>query len=251
MCWSTEARPSPQKAGEIPMPHAIQFSAGPKSKHIDALSIGLFGLTVGAITLGLHQLQLFGAEDEFDVLAVWIMALLFGGIVQIVAGFVEVRYDQQLGGTALTMYGFLWVGIALLGILQTVTHRGPHPYVEIPLLAAFACFSAVMVYLTGHKSFALCVLHMVITVTLSVVVMAKLGLVGETLPGVGHLLIGGLAFICAMGTLVNEFTTEIKIPLGRAPLKHRNHATNGKVKPAAVIPQANLTHLEESVLNLP
>jgi uncharacterized protein len=99
------------------MPDAIQFTAGPKSKHIDALSIGLFGLTVGAVTLGLHQLRLFGPEDTFDVMAVWIIALLFGGIVQIIAGFVEVRYDQQLGGTALTMYGFLWVGISTLGIL--------------------------------------------------------------------------------------------------------------------------------------
>ena len=157
------------------MPHAIEFSAGPKSKHIDALSIGLFGLTVGAITLGLHQLQLFGPEDEFDVLAVWIMALLFGGIVQIIAGFVEVRYDQQLGGTALTMYGFLWVGTSLLGILQTMSHKGPHPYVEIPLLASFACFSAVMVYLTGHKTLVLCLLHVVITATLSAVVLAKFG----------------------------------------------------------------------------
>lgn len=203
------------------MPHTIEFSAGPKSKHIDALSIGLFGLTVGAITLGLHQLHLFGSEDEFDVLAVWIMSLLFGGIVQIIAGFVEVRYDQQLGGTALTMYGFLWVGISVLGILQTVGHKGPHPYVEIPLLASFACFSAVMVYLTGHKTLVLCLLHMIITATLSVVVLSKIGVVGETLPGIGHLLIGTLAFIHAMGTLVNEFTTENRIPLGRPPLSRQ------------------------------
>jgi succinate-acetate transporter protein len=200
------------------MPHTIEFSAGPKSRHIDALSIGLFGLTVAAITLGLHQLGLFGQEDEFDVIAVWIMALLFGGIVQIIAGFVEVRYDQQLGGTALTMYGFLWVGTSLLGMLETLTHRGPHPYVEIPLLASFACFSAVMVYLTGHKTLVLCLLHVVITATLSAVVLAKLGIVGETLPGAGHLMIGGLAFVHAMGTLINEFTTENRIPLGRAPL---------------------------------
>jgi len=223
------------------------FSAGPKSKHIDALSIGLFGLTVGAITLGLHQLRLFGPEDQFDVMAVWIMALLFGGIVQIIAGFVEVRYDQQLGGTALTMYGFLWVGVSILGLLQTVSTKGPHPYVEIPLLASFACFSAVMVFLTGHKTFVLCLLHVVITATLSAVVLAKLGILGETLPGIGHLVIGGLAFIHAMGTLVNEFTTELTIPLGRAPLT-RSHA-NGKSQSAMV--SSRLTRIEESVLNLP
>ena len=99
---------------------------------------------------------------------------------------------------------------------------------EIPLLASFACFSAVMVYLTGHKTFVLCLLHVVITATLSAVVLAKLGLLGETLPGIGHLVIGGLAFVHAMGTLVNEFNTKITIPLGRAPL-NRYHA-NGKAK---------------------
>ena len=61
------------------------------------------------------------------MMAVWIMALIFGGIVQIIAGFVEVRYDQQLGGTALTMYGFLWVGTSLLGILQTMSQRARTP----------------------------------------------------------------------------------------------------------------------------
>jgi succinate-acetate transporter protein len=241
--------PSPSKPREIPMPHTIQFSAGPKSSHIDALSIGLFGLTVGAITLGFHQLRVFGREDQFDVLAVWIMALLFGGIVQIIAGFVEVRYDQQLGGTALTMYGFLWLGTSILGILQTMSNKGPHPYVEIPLLAVFACFSAVMVYLTGHKTFVLCLLHIVITATLTAVVLAKLGLLGETLPGIGHLLIGGLAFVHAMGTLVNEFTTQTMIPLGRAPL-HLKHV-NGRAVPTVDIPRANLSHIEEAVLNLP
>lgn len=223
------------------MPHALEFSAGPKSKHIDALSIGLFGLTVGAITLGLHQLQLFGREDEFDVVSVWIMALLFGGIVQIIAGFVEVRYDQQLGGTALTMYGFLWVGTSTLGILQALTQKGPHPYVEIPLLVSFALFSAVMVYLTGQKTLVLCLLHVVITATLSAVVLAKLGVLGERVAGIGHLAIGGLAFVHAMGTLVNEFTTENKIPLGRAPLNRNNN--NGK--------RVKFTNIEDSVLNLP
>ena len=88
---------------------------------------------------------------------------------------------------------------------------------EIPLLATFACFSAVMVYLTGHKTLVLCLLHVVITATLSAVVLSKLGLLSETIPGIGHLVIGGLAFVHAMGTLVNEFTTESKIPLGKAP----------------------------------
>jgi len=201
------------------MPHLEEFTAGPKSKHIDALSIGLFGLTVGALTLGLHQANWFGVtEDNYDHLTVWIMALIFGGIVQIVAGFVEVRYDQQLGGTALTMYGFLWVGISTLGILEATTNFEPHPYIEIPLIATFACFSAVMIYLTGQKTLVLCILHIVITGTLFTVVLAKFDLIGWLIPGLGHIAIAIVAFTHAMGTLVNEFTEGSKVPLGKPPI---------------------------------
>jgi len=194
------------------------FGAGPKSKHIDALAIGLFGLTVGAFTLGLHQCNWFGVtENSYDHATVWVMGLLFGGIVQIVAGFVEVRYDQQLGGTALTMYGFLWVGISTLGILESTMDFEPHPYLEIPLIATFACFSGVMIYLTGHKTLALCFLHIVITGTLFTVVLAKFGVIGYFIPGIGHLAIGAVAFVNAMGTLINEFPDSANVPLGRPP----------------------------------
>ena len=95
--------------------------------------------------------------------------------------------------------GFFCVGTATLGILQTFSGKGLHPWVEIPLLAAFACFSAMMVFLTVHKTLVLCLLHMVITATLTFVVLARLGFVGGTLPGMGYLAIGTLAFIDATG----------------------------------------------------
>lgn len=194
-------------------------TGGPKADHIDALSIGLFGLTVAAISLGLHQCGWFGSENTYDVATVWIMGLIFGGLVQVIAGFVEVRYDQQLGGTALTMYGFLWIGISTLGILEATSTFDPHPLLEVPLIGTFACFSAVMIYLTGHKSLLLCILHIVITLTLASVVMMKLELISELLPGVGHLAIGAVAFLTAMGTLINEFPDSANVPLGTPPLK--------------------------------
>jgi len=194
-------------------------TGGPKANHIDALSIGLFGLTVGALSLGLHQCEWFGLENAYDVATVWIMGLIFGGIVQVVAGFVEVRYDQQLGGTALTMYGFLWIGISTLGILEATSTFEPHPFLEVPLIGTFACFSAVMIYLTGHKSLLLCLLHVVITLTLSSVVLMKLGLISEFIPGIGHLAIGAVAFVTAMGVLINEFPDSANVPLGTPPLR--------------------------------
>jgi|GEM_PF-720491 len=199
--------------------HSYDAEIPHRHKHIDALSIGLFGLTVAAITLGLHQIGAFGGENEDLItrLGIAIMSFIFGGVVQVIAGFVEIKYDQQLGGTALTMYGFLWIGVASMGMLTTVEHAGPHPFVEIPLIATFAVFSAVMVYLTGMKNFVLMLMHICITVTLSLVVLAKFGLMSEVPAGIGHFCIAITAFVEAMGVLVNEFTGTAQVPLGGGP----------------------------------
>lgn len=66
---------------------------GSKEVKIDALSIGLFGLAVGATTLGLAQVGYISSQNA---LAVNIICLVFGGIVQILAGIVDIRDDKQM-----------------------------------------------------------------------------------------------------------------------------------------------------------
>jgi succinate-acetate transporter protein len=75
------------------------------SRRIDVLAIGLFGLAVGALTVGMAQI---GQIPEVDRVGVLVIALVFGGLVQVLAGIADIRYNEQLGGTALTMYGFFW-----------------------------------------------------------------------------------------------------------------------------------------------
>ena len=77
-----------------------------QTRRIDVLAIGLFGLAVGALTLGVAQL---GWIQHKNMVGALVIALIFGGIVQLLAGITDIRYNEQLGGTALTMYGFLWI----------------------------------------------------------------------------------------------------------------------------------------------
>ena len=49
------------------------------SRRIDVLAIGLFGLAVGALTLGVAQL---GGIPESDEVGTLVIALIFGGVVQ-------------------------------------------------------------------------------------------------------------------------------------------------------------------------
>ena len=187
------------------------------SRRIDVLVIGLFGLAVGALTVGMAQI---GEIPELDRVGVQVVALVFGGLVQVLAGVADIRYNEQLGGTALTMYGFFWftVSLAQLVSMSTTFHFDGALFVPINLVSVF--FSAVMIYLTAYRSVALSLLHAVITVTFLSTVRMRLNQISETLPGLAHLAVGTFAFYHAIGSLSQAYTGKAIVPLGPPLLHH-------------------------------
>ncbi len=181
---------------------------------IDVLSVGLFGLAVGALTLGFVQMGIIPHNDD---LAISIICLIFGGIVQVVAGIVDVRYHDQLGGTALTMYGFYWTSIFVVKILGLVEGFHWDNILFLPIVAVYAIFSAIMIYLTGHKSLVLMLLHIFITSVFIIDVFIKLNYSFEYYAGINHIIIGSIALYHAMVTLVNKYTGKAGYLLGKAP----------------------------------
>lgn len=187
------------------------------TRRIDVLAIGLFGLAVGALTLGMAQLRLIG---EGDKVGVFVIAMVFGGLVQLLAGVTDIRYNEQLGGTALTMYGFYWLTVFGAELLSESTAFNFDGLLYVPIKLVYLFFSAVMVYLTAYRSVALSLLHLVITLTFLAAVCVGLGLISKTLPGLGHLAIGVLAFYHAIASLSQAFTGTAIVPLG-APILYR------------------------------
>lgn len=181
------------------------------NRRIDVLAIGLFGLAVGALTVGLAQV---GRIPEVDKVGVLVIALVFGGLVQVLAGITDIRYNEQLGGTALTMYGFFWVTVSSAKLLSEGTSFHFDDMLYIPIDLVYLVFSAVMIYLTAFRSVTLSLLHVIITATFLAMVFARMGLISETLPGVGHLGIGVLAFYHAIASLSFAFTGKAIVPLG-------------------------------------
>jgi hypothetical protein len=181
------------------------------NRRIDVLAIGLFGLAVGALTVGLAQLGRIPEADKVGILAI---ALIFGGLVQVLAGITDIRYNEQLGGTALTMYGFFWMTVSFAKLLSEGTSFHFDDMLYIPIDLVYLIFSAVMIYLTAFRSMTLSILHVIITATFLTMVFARLGWISETLPGVGHLTIGILAFYHAIASLSFAFTGRAIVPLG-------------------------------------
>lgn len=184
---------------------------------MDVLAIGLFGLAVGALTLGSVQSGWIPARDE---MAVDIICLVFGGIVQLLAGLVDIRYHEQLGGTALTMYGFYWTTVFSTKIVGAIQGFHFDDLVYLPLVVIYAIFSGVMIYLTGHKSKTLMLLHMVITTVFIIDIMLKNGHKVVEIAGYLHLVIGLIALYHAVATLTDKFVGRYILPLG-TPVFHR------------------------------
>lgn len=185
---------------------------------IDVLSVGLFGLAVGALTLGFVQIGIIPHNDD---LAISIICLIFGGLVQVVAGMVDIKYHDQLGGTALTMYGFYWTSIFIVKILGLVEGFHWDNVLFLPIVTIYAIFSLVMIYLTGHKSLTLMLLHVFITGVFTIDVLVKLNYSLEYYAGIDHICIGTIALYHAMVTLVNKYTGKAGYLLGKAPFKFK------------------------------
>lgn len=192
-------------------------------RRFDVLAIGLFGLAVGALTLGVAQL---GGIPEQDRVGTLVIALAFGGIVQILAGLTDIRYHEQLGGTALTMYGFFWTTVCAAKLVSASTTFHLSMVLYAPINFVYFVFSAVMVYLTAYRNTALCVLHVVITATFFSTFLARLDMLTETIPGICHILVGLMAFYHAVGSLTFAFTGHELFPLG-PPLLRRQAERSG------------------------
>ena len=187
-------------------------------RRIDVLAIGLFGLAVGALTLGVAQL---GGIPDRDRIGTLVIALAFGGIVQILAGMTDIRYHEQLGGTALTMYGFFWTTVCTAKLVSASTNFQFDMVLFAPINLVYFFFSSVMVYLTAYRNATLCALHFVIATTFLLTFLARLDQIGELLPGIFHILVGLMAFYHAVASLTFAFTGHTLLPLGPALLHHR------------------------------
>lgn len=74
--------------------------------------VGLAGFGLTTLLLQLHNL---GLVSHGPVLA---MGLIFGGLAQFIAGFMEQKMGNNFGFTAFTSYGAFWIGLSIIWILN-------------------------------------------------------------------------------------------------------------------------------------
>jgi succinate-acetate transporter protein len=92
------------------------------------VGLGGFGLTT--LILQFHNIGLCGIGP---VLA---MGLIFGGLAQFIAGFMEQKLGNNFGFAAFTAYGAFWIGLGIIWICNHLgVYKASHTDVGFYLLA--------------------------------------------------------------------------------------------------------------------
>ena len=184
----------------------------------DRLAMGLFGLAVGAFTLGLAQL---GEIPERDHVGILIIVLACSGLMPFLAGMAMLRDHEPLCGIALATYGLFWITLCAAKLISESMdfHLSPILYGQLDVIY-FIC-AVVMVYHLAYRSTTLCLLFLMIAATCLLTVLAGLGLVREIIPGIGHIVVGLMALYHALGSVSLAFTGRELVPLGPPLLPRR------------------------------
>jgi hypothetical protein len=74
--------------------------------------VGLAGFGLTTLLLQFHNLGLIGLGPVVS------MGFIFGGLAQMIAGFLEQKMGNNFGFTAFTSYGAFWIGLGIIWILN-------------------------------------------------------------------------------------------------------------------------------------
>ncbi|RXE55664.1 hypothetical protein ABH15_05325 [Methanoculleus taiwanensis] len=173
------------------------------------LGLCAFGMTTMALSL--HNVGVIALGSP--ILA---MALLYGGIAQIIAGILEWKKNNTFGFVTFVSFGFFWVSFAAIAMLPILgLAKAPGPVELAAFLSVWGLF-AVGLFICTFK------MHRILQVTfLAVVLLVALLIAADltgnafilTLGGLTGLVAGGLALYIGLGQIINEVYGERIVPV--------------------------------------
>lgn len=89
-----------------------------ENKHGNPAVVGLAGFGITTLLLQFHNLGIAGTGVVFCA------AIMFGGIAQLIAGFLEFKCGNNFGFGAFVAYGTFWVGLGMIWLLSDLQAAG-------------------------------------------------------------------------------------------------------------------------------
>lgn len=173
------------------------------------LGLCAFGMTT--LLLSLHNAGLTGLSSPIIA-----MALLYGGIAQVIVGIMEWKKKNSFGMLTFGSFGFFWIAFATLLMLPVLgLAKAPQPVDLAAFLAIWGIFALGLFICTLR-------MHRLLQITLAAVVLLVVLLVAAQLTGsalvlmlggVMGIIAGALALYMGMGQLINEIYGSRVLPV--------------------------------------
>lgn len=156
---------------------------------------------------------------------VWGFAIFYGGLLQIIAGLVEIKRNNLFGFTAFLSYGGFWMSLGTAEILVRFTLMSQtipaqlsfiNPRAVQAMLALMGIFTFVMWLCTFKQNKALCVLFFSLMMTFFLLAAGVNDVRTEKAGGAFGIITSMGAFLIAGAELINDIVGGGKeiIPLG-------------------------------------
>lgn len=175
-------------------------------KIADPGPLGLAGFGITTCILSLINAGVASADGIGVVLG---LAMVYGGVVQLLAGMWEFRKGNTFGATAFSSYGAFWIAFYL------IVHAAPKSGVGL-----FLFFFGVLTFYLWIASFylnkALFYVFLLLTITFLLLAFHEFGILGSSaLGGWFGLATGLLALYTSAAGVINEVAGHTVLPIGK------------------------------------
>lgn len=173
------------------------------------LGLCAFGMTT--ILLSLHNAGITGLSSPIVA-----MALIYGGLAQVVVGIMEWKKKNTFGMVTFGSFGLFWISFATILILPETG------LAKAPTAVDLAAFLFVWGLLTTGLFVCTLKMHRLLNVTFAAVLLLVILLVAanltgihliHTLAGVTGIVAGALALYMGVGTVINEIYGSRVLPV--------------------------------------
>lgn len=174
--------------------------------------LGLLAFGMTTVLLNLHNAGFFGMDSM--ILG---MGIFYGGIAQVIAGIMEGKKNNVFGLTAFTSYGLFWLSLVALLVLPKMGWvAAPSKVAMVAYLVMWGIFTGCLFLGTLRTSRALQFVFISLTVLFFLLAAGDAtddaGI--KTFAGYEGIVCGLSAIYTGMGTLLNEVSGKVLIPLG-------------------------------------
>lgn len=181
-------------------------------------AMGVTGLAIACFALGPVYCGFAGK----DVVAFVPWAMMFGGFAQLIGGIIDYRNKAVLGGTALSMYGFLWICLGIEVLMSVGFGWKVSPIIGGNVDIMLLIMSLGFTYGFASTNFITFFILVEIDLAFLSLALLKLGVVGASAKfpiGVLIYVIGITAIYAATAFLLNTHYGRKVLPMGGPLIK--------------------------------